>query len=68
LIEKHKQNCPWRALTVSDQLIQVDIYDQDKVMKNYFSSQASYKFCENLPILADNVNTVNLFNTLKNQQ
>jgi len=60
LIEKHKQNCPWRALTISDQLIHVDVYDHEKVMKNYLSNQTSYKLCNNLPVLVDSVNKVNL--------
>ena len=46
---------------MSDQLIQVDVYDPEKVMKNYYSSHASYKFCNNLPILVDNVNNVSVF-------
>ncbi|CAF0709969.1 unnamed protein product [Brachionus calyciflorus] len=55
LVEKHNQNCPWRTLKIPNQLILPDVYDEEKVYKNFLDLKSNLKKCSQLPILDEQI-------------
>lgn len=51
LIDKHNVNCPWKTLSIPDSLVEIDIYNEDKVFENFSHLKESLQKCQRLPYL-----------------
>lgn len=61
LIEKHNVNCPWKTLFISDSLIEIDIYNEEKVFQSFLNLKQSLNKCQQLPYLVTSTCEVIIF-------
>jgi hypothetical protein len=55
LVEKHNANCPFRSLVVSDQLIDINLIDEEKLLNDYLCFKDTYKDCLSVPCLTESI-------------